>query len=56
MNTDYEAFSNLVKEQFPDTVEGKSGVLSLIFDSISLSIVPVPADPTAVLFRFRVLD
>ena len=56
MNTDYEAFSNLVKEQFPDTVEGKSGVLSLLFDSISLSIVPVPADPTAVLFRFRVLD
>jgi len=56
MNTDYEEFSKLVREQFPDTVESRGGVLSLFSDSISMTIVPVPADPTAVLFRFRVLD
>jgi hypothetical protein len=56
MITDYTEFSRLVKESYPDTVESMGGVLSLTFDTVSLSIVPVPADPTAVLFRLRVMD
>lgn len=56
MITDYDEFSRLVKKTYPDTVEGKGGVLSLTFDTIRLSIVPVPSNPSAVLFRLRVLD
>lgn len=55
MNTDYAEFSRLVRESYPDTVESNGGVLSLTFDTVSLSIIPVPADPNAVLFRLRVL-
>ena len=56
MINDYDEFCRLIKESYPDTAESKGGVLSLTIDSISMSVVPVPSDPRAVIFRFRVID
>jgi hypothetical protein len=56
MITDYDEFKRLLKESFPNTSEGSDGVLFLTMDSINISIVPLPGDPGAVMFRLRVLD
>lgn len=56
MITDYDEFKRLLKESYPNTTEGVDGVLFLTMDSISLSIVPVPSDPGAVMFRLKVLE
>ena len=56
MITDYDEFKRLLKESYPNTTEGVDGVLFLTMDSISISIVPVPSDPGAVMFRLKVLE
>lgn len=56
MITDYDEFKRLLKESYPNTTEGVDGVLFLTMDSISISIVPVPSDPSAVMFRLKVLE
>ncbi|MBP5243812.1 MAG: hypothetical protein J6Z28_03725 [Succinivibrio sp.] len=45
-----------MKESYPNTTEGVDGVLFLTMDSISISIVPVPFDLGAVMFRLKVLE
>ena len=54
--TDYDEFKRLLKEAYPNTTEGVDGVLFLTMDSISISIVPVPSDSGAVMFRLKVLE
>lgn len=56
MITYYDEFKRLLKESYPNTTEGVDGVLFLTMDSISISIVPVPSDPGAVMFRLKVLE